>query len=229
MSIELVLFSIAVILLVLIRNWEKVGGGVTTAGGILSGSTQGLFGWLTGIGGVVSLLLLWGALLLAVALGNPKAWGIWTHDWGYFAATQIVAIALIVFAVKGGWEKFAGGILAVGLALSLLYSPEQSKTSEKNVISVAPLPGKIVKKITVKPGEWGVVAVPDHYTAVYGCSDWGNVQIPGSRVRDKGCGPRASMPDDDWGTLYIKNGLRLIFTPAVNRPIVVTVTMLKAE
>ncbi len=86
--------------------------------------------------------------------------------------------------------------------------------------------GQFTETITVLPGKRAYVPVREGYTAFYECDDWGNVEVPGSRMQPKGCGPRPSRSSDQWGKI---SGLVYTFTTASNHPLHVTVTQVPVK
>lgn len=137
--------------------------------------------------GIIPLLLLWVSLVIAVALGNPKVWALWGKDWGYFIATQIVAVALIVFAVKSGWQKYAGAVIALMLALSLLYSPEEPvrRADAKGIGQMRS--GEKVETYTVTRDKWTMIRVPDHHYFYFDCAGKVAVDILDNRIPINEC------------------------------------------
>jgi hypothetical protein len=150
-------------------------------------------------GGVVStmsILFLWVTFVMVVALGNHKAWSMWTRDLGYFAATQIVAIALIAFAAKNGWQKFAGGVIALMLALSLLYTPgrevpQQISASAKEIGQAQTRTREKVETYIVVRDKWTMVRIPDHHYFYFDCAGKVAVDILDNHIPITECDNRA--------------------------------------
>lgn len=135
-GIATVLVVIGIILSVLIFLLNKRGGKSYGALGNLKSSLLGIFqrgqtsdGGNTGT--IVPLLVLWGAFLLVLALGNPSTWNSWvSRGLGYFIATQITAVALIVSAAiqdTNKWKKVVGVVILELMVASLFYYPEEKK------------------------------------------------------------------------------------------------------
>ncbi len=110
-------------------------------------------------------------------------------------------------------------------AMKSTLRPEEKKVREAAQAARAPR-GQFAETITVLPGKRAYIPVREGYTAFYECDDWGNVEVPGSRMLSKGCGPRPSRPSDQWGKI---SGAVLTFTTAYNRPLHVTVTQIPVK
>lgn len=145
----------------------------------------------------------------------------------------IVARSQKLFQALARWGKYlAIGLIAIAL-IYFLYVNAQSKKAETAAQAVQETTqatrahgGPFTETITVLPGKRAYVPVREGYTAFYECDDWGNVEIPGSRMMPKDCGPRPSQLSDQWGDV---SGVVLTFTTAYNRPLHVTVTQIPVK
>lgn len=237
MSIELVVFLIAVGLLIAYRNLGS--GAISGAGGNVTYGIKTAFGWLAGTGRAVFgskiiMLIVWGVFLTVVWYFDPTLWKeTVTNHWKLFIFLNVLAISILFVAPVG--VSLVAFVILGGFFL-MMGGPGKPKEVAKTTTEVTQ--GSLPEKIVTPPftvygnGRWKVVSVPAGYTFTYTCSGWGLVKVYGNNIEPKGCGPRNSTPEDWFGDdLRTEEGpdrkqrLRVAFTSTSQGPISAQVTM----
>lgn len=188
MSIELVLFLLAVIILLVIRNWDKLSSIVTVAGGTTTG-IRTFFVWIAGntktmVGSRAIGIFLWITFMVSVWLLFPEVFAEWTQHWNIFIVSQIVAIIAIFFLPKATPVIMACVIaLMLYIALGSTFWPEKENTSEVAQASrddtgwVRDPYEKVLEKrrMVVRPGQSKIATIPERYRFRINCT--GHVEI----------------------------------------------------
>ena len=241
MSIEFVVFVVAVGLLIAYRNLGS--GAISSAGGNVASGMKTALGWLAGTGKAVAgtkviILLVWALFLAAVWYFDPASWKeLVIGHWKMFVFLNMLAIGLLFFATQWGLGATLVTFAIIGGIILMMSEPEKPK----GVAQVAMKPQEALPEEIVTPpftvdgnGNWSVVNVPAGYTFTYTCSGWGLVKVYGNNIKPKECGPRNSRPEDWFGDdLRTEEGpdrkqrLRVAFTSTSKGPITAQVTMTK--
>ena len=131
MSIEFVVFVVAVVLLIAYRNLGS--GAISSAGGNVASGMKTALGWLAGTGRDVAgskiiILLVWALFLAAVWYFDPTSWKeLVIGHWKMFVFLNMLAIGLLFFATQWGMGATLVTFAIIGGIILMMSEPEKPK------------------------------------------------------------------------------------------------------
>ena len=198
MSIEFVVFVVAVGLLIAYRNLGS--GAISSAGGNVASGMKTAFGWLAGTGrGVagskVIILLVWTLFLAAIWYFDPTSWKELAVDhWKMFIFLNVLAIGLLFFATQWGLGATLVTFAIIGGIILMMSEPEKPKgvaqadRDDTGWVRDPKEPLSEVRQMMVYPKQPKVAIVSDQYRFDASCEGEAEINIYG-RTKPVPCNP----------------------------------------